>query len=368
MLDQIIESFNRFVVRAYKAVGFVALFGILSGLISFFSVHMFYLFDRSWLAPVILSPSHQQVVEISAQIAQQSYQRDRLISERRQLDDDISDAQRRLRLQRSLVEEYAHLTAQALSASQRDHQDINALRSKVAARRRNLSADRSRFSSFVSEHLEAQREAGLLLESDAVKAEHQLSELQASEIVLDREEVEVDMEARRVEARNGALARLSREFSGASDADAALTPELIDLKRGFEEAELEALRLQAQLDRFDEQAGLLDETIGRYDRLLRELNGSPYLQALDEEITLAFVPYDNLATVDTGAPVYGCLLYLVGCRRVGEVVQVIDGEVSAQHPLTHDALRGLMVQVDIDEGSWARDEALFAGKRPFWVL
>ncbi len=57
------------IVRIYKIAGLVALTAILVGLISFLIVNIFYFFDHSWVRPVVLTSSHQKVVEAQTQLA-----------------------------------------------------------------------------------------------------------------------------------------------------------------------------------------------------------------------------------------------------------------------------------------------------------
>src|ERR1700690_3060313 len=53
------------IVRVYKVAGLVALTAILIGLIGFLITNVFYFFDHTWVRPVVLSPTHQKVVEAS---------------------------------------------------------------------------------------------------------------------------------------------------------------------------------------------------------------------------------------------------------------------------------------------------------------
>src|SRR6185437_12113810 len=56
------------IVRLYKVAGLVALTAILIGLLGFLVVNVFYFFDHSWVRPVVLSPTHQKVVEAQTQL------------------------------------------------------------------------------------------------------------------------------------------------------------------------------------------------------------------------------------------------------------------------------------------------------------
>ncbi len=56
------------IIRLYKVAGLIALTAILVGLLGFLVVNIFYFFDNSWVRPVVLSPTHQKVVEASGQL------------------------------------------------------------------------------------------------------------------------------------------------------------------------------------------------------------------------------------------------------------------------------------------------------------
>lgn len=82
------------VIKFYKVFGFVALAGILIGLIGFLTVNVFYVFDRSWIRPVILSPQHERVVQANAGLADAMRDHDALIAERGALQADLAQLQR----------------------------------------------------------------------------------------------------------------------------------------------------------------------------------------------------------------------------------------------------------------------------------
>jgi hypothetical protein len=57
------------IIRIYKAAGLVALGAILLGLLSFLIVNVFYFFNHTWVRPVVLSPTHQKVIDASTSLA-----------------------------------------------------------------------------------------------------------------------------------------------------------------------------------------------------------------------------------------------------------------------------------------------------------
>jgi hypothetical protein len=52
------------------------------------------------------------------------------------------------------------------------------------------------------------------------------------------------------------------------------------------------------------------------------------------------------------------------CKKVGEVVEVLGGELSVKHPMTNAMLRGQSVQVQLTDTRAAERKVLFAGGRP----
>src|SRR5690349_18495313 len=82
------------IVRLYKAAGLVALTAILVGLVGFLIVNIFYFFDHTWVRPVVLSPTHQKVVEASTQLADARLQQSQIVAERIEIDSQLAEIDR----------------------------------------------------------------------------------------------------------------------------------------------------------------------------------------------------------------------------------------------------------------------------------
>ena len=247
------------IVRVYKMAGLVALTAILVGLVGFLIINIFYFFDHTWVRPVVLSPTHQRVIESSTQLSDAKLRASQLSSEKLELEGQLAEIER------------------------------------VVA-----SDDK-----FIAEVGTA---------SDAPKtAEQWLMRREMEKIKLEKE----NMTGRRVPIGQ----------------------------------RLESLKL-----RMKDQ----DAVVGR-------LVQSPYLKAIENKVTLAFVPNQNLKNVKLGTPLYGCAWGLVWCQKVGTVKAVLDGEVQDIHPHDESIQRGLMLEVDVSD--WGASETvLFAGGKPLWFL
>ncbi len=82
------------IVRVYKVAGLVALTAILVGLIGFLVVNVFYFFDHTWVRPIVLSPTHQKVVEAGGQLADAKLRASQLETERVEIEAHLADIDR----------------------------------------------------------------------------------------------------------------------------------------------------------------------------------------------------------------------------------------------------------------------------------
>lgn len=258
--------FQTALIRAYKVMGLVALAAILVGLVSFLTVNLFYLMNRSWARPVILSPTHGAVLSAMSTLSSETSRRDELINERDQLEAELDGIERVLTLNQEFQKQF--------------------------------------------------------------------------------EDAQV----------------------GAAPLRGAAAYEALVARRAYSESVIERERSAARKQVIGRQIERLDTAIKRYDALIAQIQGSAYIQAMDAKVTVAFVPYENLDNVEQGMSIYACRWGLVWCREVGSVGPQLKGEVTDTHPQTGSSLRGVMIEMRLDDREAAEERALFVGKRPFWIL
>jgi len=82
------------IIRLYKAAGLVALTAILIGLLGFLIINIFYFFDHTWVRPVVLSPTHQKVVEASNQLNDARLRQSQLDAEKIEIESSLSEIDR----------------------------------------------------------------------------------------------------------------------------------------------------------------------------------------------------------------------------------------------------------------------------------
>jgi hypothetical protein len=82
------------IIRLYKLAGLLALTAILVGLVGFLVVNVFYFFDHTWVRPVVLSPTHQKVVEASTALADAKLHASQLDTEKLELEAQLGEIDR----------------------------------------------------------------------------------------------------------------------------------------------------------------------------------------------------------------------------------------------------------------------------------
>src|SRR5579862_6414765 len=91
------------IIRIYKVAGLITLTAILVGLIGFLVVNVFYFFDHTWVRPVVLSPTHQKVVEASNQLMEARSRKGQLDAEQLDIEAQLSAIDARIVLDDKLV-------------------------------------------------------------------------------------------------------------------------------------------------------------------------------------------------------------------------------------------------------------------------
>jgi hypothetical protein len=149
--------------------------------------------------------------------------------------------------------------------------------------------------------------------------------------------------------------------------DAPKTPDQWLVRRELEKTRLEKDNMSGKRVPLGQRIDSLKLRIKDQDAVVGRLAQSPYLKAIENKVTLAFVANQNLKNIKIGTPLYGCAWGLVWCRKVGTVKAVLDGEVQDIHPHDESVQRGLMLEIDVSD--WGASETvLFAGSKPLWFL
>jgi hypothetical protein len=354
---------SKLVVSAYRTVGFVVLTAILLGLLSFLFTRVFYLFNRSWIAPALLSPTDERIVRLNAEIVHQNSQRDRLLVERTSLQVGLRDAERRAEVGASIGELLTQAALNEAKARRGERRRLNALSGTLDAVRSQVVEATKQFSDVSRKTLDEQLQAGLTTRDRYVSGGLQLGQLAQANLAL--AEKASDLAARREQMKRESEALLSATMHSEPGA-APLNVDALRLRQDFVRATLDVAKAQDEIKSYAEALATLDRSVARHDDLLKVLSEDPLLKALHGNLTMAFIPYENLSKARQGAPVLACRLDMLWCRKVGQVERILPGEVIQHSPVESKNERGVMLEITLQDGGGqaARNQVLFLDHAP----
>lgn len=342
----IVDTINRFFTNAYKAVGFVILLVILVGLVSYFVLNAFYISSDRWIAPIILTASHEKVIELNSELASHLHQRDKLLAERKGLEAEL-DAEARFR------DRFKDSLQLEIESTEKSKDRVLGVLGQYDSVYRQADKTAEGFVDSNEDTLDQELEANLIDREQYYKGQWAVTSSKIDSVQRQENALELREEVEAYDRRLAALRAVATDSPATSKTP--LTYDVLTIQSQYESSIVETKRLEAGIE-------MIDTAIERYEKLLNQIKTSPYLRAMDERVHLAFVPYDNLDQAKTGSAVYGCRLPLLVCSEVGTVTQVVDGEITARHPLYSEQLRGQMVEIDLEDSIWAEEKALFLNR------
>ena len=300
----------------------------------------------SFVAPTILSPDSEVVIQSKLKGAELELERAKTASEVDAIDLDLAaDAQAIERLQglrKTVTDGLGWITEMNARVAATGRVDIGAL-----AEQRAVLAKMESQQERVVEDAQQNAKKGLSTKMDAAKEGQYLNQLKVDLLESDRTRLQV-----RLSLEQATLAQKSLSTPGAP-----AMPELTMREDQLVRLELELLRVES-----DQRAKLVEKRLA-HDKLLtiEEIQGQlmarPSFRAAEKSLDVAFVPYTQLEGVHEGAHVYDCVWGLFHCKDVGKVAEVVPGEVILPDPWSNQA-RGQFVVLALDEHESAKSKTL----------
>lgn len=344
--DQKKHNYQKTIVSAYRALGFGILTIIVLVLLGYIATSAFYFVSDSWIQPMKVSRTDERVLQLEAQLVEQQNVRDRILA-------DLAHADRYIAVQQSYQAEFADAIRADLSGRQRALDRVRGLAEEYAGARQKIQRSNAAYASSSRRKMAQEYAAGLIDRNDMLSGKFQLAQISSSNLSLAERQAEYEQRAAELEAEAAALDAILSESGG----DGALSYDVLKIKQEYELSRLETAKAI-------EMREALKASLERQDAVIGGLRQSPWLRAIADDANVAFVPYENLDNVSKGSDVYGCALEMFWCDDVGNVIEVLPGEVTFKHPHREKILRGQMVVIDLDEADAAEDDVLFVGGKP----
>ncbi|MDB4961987.1 MAG: hypothetical protein JWP01_1986 [Myxococcales bacterium] len=345
------QKASKWLVSAYRLLGFSILTIIVVVLVGYITTTAFFYVSDSWVVPMAVTANDEKVLTLQAQLSTQQDQRDRIA-------DELNQAERAILAQQSFQAEFAKAIKGDLAGRKAALQRMKSLANSAAGTRAAIQNQNSAYASAARKRMREEYAAGMIDRNAMLSGKFQLAQISGSNLSLAEKQAEYETRAAELEATARSLDVI---LENAQDSgDIGLSYDVLQIKQQYETSRLELAKAVEMRDS-------LKSSLARQDKILTSLKGSAYLRAVNDAATVAFVPYGNLADVKKGEPLYACKLTLMFCYHVGEVLEVLPGEVQFRHPHRDKNLRGQLVELklDDDEADAGMEEHLFVGGKPF---
>ncbi|HEU0036259.1 MAG TPA: hypothetical protein VFQ53_36855 [Kofleriaceae bacterium] len=340
----------KLVVNAYRLLGFTILTLIVIVLVGYIAQTVFFYFSDSWVEPIAISASDEKVVSLEAQLAEQQNTRDRIA-------DELTQTERTIEAQQAFQLQFAKAIKSDLDGRKAALSRIRALASSAASTRRAIKNENSAYASASRRKMAEEYKAGLIDRAAMLSGKYQIAQISSSNLSLAERQAEFETRAAELEAQTRSLDAI---LANTAATDTTLSYEVLRIKQEYEASRLD-------LAKSIEARDTLRANLERQDRIVKSLQQTSYLRAVHDHASVAFVPYGNLSNVKPGNALYACRAGMIICRKVGEILEVLPGEVQFKHPHRDKVLRGQMVEIKLDanDSDAAADDVLFAGGKPF---
>jgi hypothetical protein len=338
---------QKMVVSTYRLVGFGILTLVVVILIGYIATTAFYFVNRSWAAPVTVSPSDEKVVGLKAQLAAQQNVRDRLAAE-------LDDTDRAIAAQQDFQSEFARAIQSDLKGRQVALARVRQLANQAEQTRTQIRHANDDFAADHADKMAKEYDAGLIDRSSMLNGKYQLAQISTSNLSLAERQAEFEQRAQQLAEETRSLDAIL-----ANNSSSALTYDVLKIKRDYDQSKLELAHAM-------QNRKLVQASLVRQDEIIKGIQESAFLRVIHDKAVVAQVPYDNLKDVGAGTKLYSCKVAMVWCHEVGEVVVVLPGEVTFKHPRRDAVVRGQLVELKMSEPDAAAADVLFLGSEPLW--
>jgi len=342
-LENIRPAINSSVLLLYRVFAIVSLYAVLAGVLVFGLGSAFYAGSKTWVAPVILSQSDKDTLDLIGKTLTTQDTVDDLKLDIGKLENTVTEARSHKAnlekilpaIETAIDQENQHKGQTGPVLADLDKQktaDVTSTESALAQ-----SAD-------VDANIDKELAAGLITKGDATQAK--LSFVKSSGDLTDSK----------------IATTLLKDTIWAKTLSSTT---YLDTLHKQAELKSEIACLGIVLDTAQKQIVTEKNQVVKLDQALKTAKQTPLWAATQGARTnVALVPYENQAVANQGAPVYDCYLSFVACRQVGVIKATFVGEQHTTHPIFKTDLRGFLVQLELTDPDSAKSKTLFVGSKP----
>jgi hypothetical protein len=301
----------------------------------------------SFVAPIILSPDNDLILQNKIKLAELRVERARTEGDIGAIEADVAGCgkavdrlkQLQSRTENALVWNKKINAAQASAGSA----DLRALAEQKAVIEAMLQKQAG-----LAREAQAEMGAGLISSSDFARESQVSDQFKIAALENQRMRIQAQMQMHQVTLGQQALG---------PDGHAAPMPEMVAHEDQAVRVELELIKLEAEQRGKLAELKVTREKLATIDELSGQLKARPLFRAVEKSMDIAFVPYTQVEGMREGAYVYDCVWGVFHCKHVGEVAEIVPGEVLLQDPWGSPA-RGQYAVLELRNRESAKSKTL----------
>ncbi len=361
-------SLNWLFLSIYKIIGFITLAAICVGILGYLTGSLFYIIDKRWVIPIILSPHSEQVVKLNSQHIQQKFlynktmvEKLRLQSKIRLLKEEVKvkkDLQKRFELAFKSDLKMMRQKLDLISEALKEHDDIEFTANGAYSR-----SELANISSLIS--------AGIIDRQTYNRNKFSIDQNIRNLATFKQKEEQLKLEKNRLIKSISSLESFNNKIKK-TDTKYKAEPiyDVLIIEQEYLILNQDVNGLENEIDMLNLESEIIDSSLEGYNEICEKLEQSPYFKAINKSVIVAFAPYSNIRNIKVNDPIYGCYLGLFLCKKIAVVKEVLEGEIIAKHPVFNKELRGMMVIIDMKDKDmdWAKAKSLHVGTKPFFIL
>ncbi len=329
------------IIWAYRFGGMIALLSLLLALVGYAFAFVFFLTDKTWMVPVIISTSDTVSLDLTQKIVLTQQTREDLAL-------DI------IKLQNGVIEMRQHQAAlqklePALSVAidrERRHNTTNGDALEELDQQKRIDnfnsggvlADVATVESSIDKDLAS----GLITKTEAASARASLNTAYTAF---------TDSRIGEVLLRYNVLAKKTTDTK------------TLDTLSKAAELHSEISQLNIAILVAERQIKVERDQVARLDTALDAANTTAYA-SVQSNATVAFVPYDHTKHTGSGTVVYACEFYFLWCHNAGTVDSVYSTEQHQTSPFFRVDTRGVLAKLNLKDSEDSKNDVLFLRRKP----
>jgi hypothetical protein len=339
-----IHVFRKSFITTYRIASVITWYSLLMFLAGYFALLSFYTLNKSWVAPVLISPSNDKILSLTSQIVASEQTLASLRLSSRTLAASNAEMLQRKVVLLGVNEQFEAAINRQMSDNVVSGKELNRLADQkhsdvVATQTMLLDIDKN------TADIQHNLKAGLITRSEAMAQQTTAAQFRNAF---------TDAEVGEVVLRDNAKQKLNTDVAAVDTITKG-----VELKSELAQIELTVKANQDTIVNNNIQ-------IQKIEQAISTTRDNPYFVAAQSSkpVAMAFMSFDNQDNVRTDADVYNCYLSFVICRKVGKVVRIFSEEERASNPILKTDMRGTFVQLELSDRESVKSKTLFVGHRP----